>query len=814
MAYQVLARKWRPANFEQVVGQQHVLRALTNALEHDRLHHAYLFTGTRGVGKTSIARLFAKGLNCEQGITATPCGQCSACQEISEGRFVDLMEIDAASRTKVDDTREILDNVQYQPVRGRFKVYLIDEVHMLSRHSFNALLKTLEEPPPHVKFLLATTDPQKLPVTVLSRCLQFNLKALSAEKIATHLDKVLTAEGVSHEPQALQLLAKAADGSVRDAMSLTDQAIAHGDGGVLAEQVQAMLGTLDSSYAFKLLQALVEGQMDPMMATLQEIEQFAPDYDELLKQLMELLHGIAMTQFSVTAAKLAHQPQQLLPFARSLSREQVQLWYQMLAQGRKDLDVAPDARTGLEMTLLRTLAFSPVTEVAPLQAGQPVISPPQVIAAASSSVVPALEQPQLATSASAQHTQPMSPPTTVSAAQEASVGAQDEHTLAAEQQMLMAQAEQLMAAPEDVTDTVSAASEAVPEPAVATDPESESVNQAPEAKQPPMTIDAPAQAEASEPSSPAEPTSSPTEPAPEPETSKPMSLMERALANRQRLSSRNQDSDAKKTSPQQGADDSASAVAQRLKKRTPPPRPEPVAEPVGDSVQPEPDSGQPANAPSVTTASPPEPVNEMPAHLNDAPPMEQDIPPWLPQGEAQYEPQGQPEVSVPAEAEPQVAAAPERPSPQPAASAAVATQPPAIPEVVETKQAQPQDMAWFQAIFDLGVQARARQLAINSLMDRDGDSVKLLLRPEQRHLMHDSVVTQITQRMHELWGEGIELQIEVGQDDGRETPLQIRRRLHQERLAEAKQTLLNDEHVNWLIQEFDAQLIDESINYK
>ena len=359
MSYQVLARKWRPAKFEQMVGQAHVLLALTNALSQQRLHHAYLFAGTRGVGKTSLARLFAKGLNCEQGVTANPCGFCSSCEEIAQGRFVDLIEVDAASRTKVDDTRELLDNVQYRPSRGRYKVYLIDEVHMLSRSSFNALLKTLEEPPEHVKFLLATTDPQKLPVTVLSRCLQFNLKSLSQDEIAKQLDFVLTQEQLPFENQALTLLAKAANGSMRDALSLTDQAIAFGSGQVMHQQVQSMLGSIDQQQVIALLKALCDADIEPLMTTVAKVLAFGADAQEVLRSLLELLHQITLTQFAPAAAQSSLYSEQILAFAQQISAEQIQLYYQMLLAGRKDLPFAPDPKSGLEMALLRAVAFVP-----------------------------------------------------------------------------------------------------------------------------------------------------------------------------------------------------------------------------------------------------------------------------------------------------------------------------------------------------------------------------------------------------------------------------------------------------------------------
>ncbi|EAO8180782.1 DNA polymerase III subunit gamma/tau [Salmonella enterica] len=361
MSYQVLARKWRPQTFADVVGQEHVLTALANGLSLGRIHHAYLFSGTRGVGKTSIARLLAKGLNCETGITATPCGVCDNCREIEQGRFVDLIEIDAASRTKVEDTRDLLDNVQYAPARGRFKVYLIDEVHMLSRHSFNALLKTLEEPPAHVKFLLATTDPQKLPVTILSRCLQFHLKALDVEQIRHQLEHILNEEHIAHEPRALQLLSRAADGSLRDALSLTDQAIASGDGQVSTQAVSAMLGTLDDDQALSLVEAVVDANGERVMSLINEAAARGIEWEALLVEMLSLLHRIAMVQLSPAAlgSDMAAIEQRMRELARTVPPGDLQLYYQTLLIGRKELPWAPDRRMGVEMTLLRALVFHP-----------------------------------------------------------------------------------------------------------------------------------------------------------------------------------------------------------------------------------------------------------------------------------------------------------------------------------------------------------------------------------------------------------------------------------------------------------------------
>ncbi len=402
MNYQVLARKWRPRTFHELIGQEHVVRALTNALDRQRLHHAFLFTGTRGVGKTTIARIFAKSLNCEVGVSSTPCGQCAACREIDAGRFVDLIEVDAASRTKVEDTRELLENVQYAPGRGRFKVYLIDEVHMLSAHSFNALLKTLEEPPPPVKFLLATTDPQKLPVTVLSRCLQFNLKRLPASQIAGYLDQVLECEDIPREPAALQLIARAGDGSMRDALSLLDQAIAFGGGRVEASAVEAMLGSIDRRRVVNLLRALAAGEAPAVMRQVAELDELAPDYAMVLAELLSLLQRVALAQAVPDAVPEdgVADPEDLRRLARTLPPEDVQLFYQIALLGRRDLPLMPEPRGGFEMVLLRMLCFRPATReiaapVPPEARSAPV---PAVVAPASRPAPPASGVPTRPTS--------------------------------------------------------------------------------------------------------------------------------------------------------------------------------------------------------------------------------------------------------------------------------------------------------------------------------------------------------------------------------------------------------------------------------
>jgi len=373
MTYQVLARKWRPRSFADLVGQEHVVRALVNGLERGQLHHAYLFTGTRGVGKTTLARILAKTLNCEQGVGPHPCGVCSACTEIDAGRFVDLLEVDAASRTKVDQTRELLDNVPFAPVRGRHKVYLIDEVHMFSASSFNALLKTLEEPPPHVKFVLATTDPQKLPATVLSRCLQFNLKRLLPEQILDRFVTVLEAEEIGFERPALSLLARAADGSMRDGLSLLDQAIAFGAGQVKVDDVRAMLGTRGGELMLDLLEAMAQADAARVLAEIGRVAELTPDFSAVLVDLIAALHRIALAQ-QVPAILRGDDPddERLAVLAAQLPAEDIQLYYQVLLTGQGDLDLAPDPRAGLEMLLLRALAFRPAT----LASAGPVSSAP------------------------------------------------------------------------------------------------------------------------------------------------------------------------------------------------------------------------------------------------------------------------------------------------------------------------------------------------------------------------------------------------------------------------------------------------------
>ena len=360
MSYQVLARKWRPKNFSELVGQEHVSRALMNGLDNERLHHAFLFTGTRGVGKTTIARILSKSLNCESGITSQPCGECSACLEIDQGRFIDLIEVDAASRTKVEDTRELLENVQYAPTRGRYKVYLIDEVHMLSNHSFNALLKTLEEPPPHVKFLLATTDPQKLPVTILSRCLQFNLKKLPMGDISDYLVSILGQESIEYDQAAIKLIARGAEGSMRDALSLLDQAIAFGGGRVGDDDVRHMLGTIETSHVYEMIEQIHTQDAKAVFETVARLDERSPNYPDVLAEMVSVLHHVALEQqLAGSITEEWDDPEKIQSLASLITAQDIQLYYQTALQGRQDLKMNPIAREGFEMTLLRMIAFRP-----------------------------------------------------------------------------------------------------------------------------------------------------------------------------------------------------------------------------------------------------------------------------------------------------------------------------------------------------------------------------------------------------------------------------------------------------------------------
>ena len=773
MSYQVLARKWRPAKFEQVVGQSHVLHALTNALNQQRLHHAYLFTGTRGVGKTSLARLFAKGLNCETGVTASPCGTCSSCIEIAQGRFVDLIEVDAASRTKVDDTREILDNVQYRPTRGRYKVYLIDEVHMLSRSSFNALLKTLEEPPEHVKFLLATTDPQKLPITVLSRCLQFNLKSLTQDDIAKQLNYVLEQEQLSFEPTALTLLAKAANGSMRDALSLTDQAIAFGAGQVMLEQVQTMLGSIDEQHVISLLSALCSGDIAKLIPECHKVIGFGSEPEEVLRSLLELLHQITLTQFAPAAAQLSKFSEQVKAFAEQLSPEQVQLYYQILLTGRKELPFAPDPKSGLEMALLRAVAFVPQAPVekweAPAEAEKKTIEIPTV-------------ETKSNTPTEVVKTEVKSEPTTktvdlavepeaskVEAVEAAKESQPDIAALEAEQAVLMSQAQSqgfvepamdssepplssYEMAYDDMQQNEPDGFDLVPPEAVSLEPQT-------------LNVETPVAAAVN---------TEVQQVANEPQVD---DLLDAVLASNQDLlsdiSDFEEDKDGAPKKPKVSFERRVPAGASDAEKI------------------------EPVKTESVNTQAH-EPQFES-AEIIDS----EDTPPW-------EEP-----VAVVSDVKPinkpEADTLSQDTVPQTVAEDKV--------EVVEEKQlpsvisGNEVDLYWYKLMSELEFGGRVRQLAVNSICLDISEPIQLLLKPDQKHLAADIAIEQLEAVIEKRFERHIDIQVDVGTDDVRETPLEIRQRFQAELLQEAEHKLLTDPNVQWLSQQLGAQLNPDTVAY-
>ncbi|GAB5994668.1 DNA polymerase III subunit gamma/tau [Aeromonas enteropelogenes] len=859
MSYQVLARKWRPHTFEQVVGQQHVLTALTNALDQGRLHHAYLLSGTRGVGKTTIARILAKSLNCEQGISSHPCGVCDTCREIDQGNFVDLLEIDAASRTKVEDTRELLDNVQYRPARGRFKVYLIDEVHMLSRHSFNALLKTLEEPPPYVKFLLATTDPQKLPITILSRCLQFHLKSLDQTQIAKQLEWVLDQEGQPFEPRALLALAKAADGSMRDALSLTDQALAHGNGSVRLDSVLAMLGTLDHRHLHQLLEAILRQDAPATMAKITEIATLGPDFDQLHAELEALLHRIAMAQLlPASVQEQGADADALLQLAKAMSPEEVQLCYQIVLGGRKDLPWAPDGRTALEMTCLRMLAFSPRREVlhpASLSALPPSMAPapvaemgtlPGKLPAAEHAALPAASEAASVAAPNPQAAAPVVEPAGTTDASE--VASPEEEAQAAE---LFSQQDELLreAAGMGYQPDATLADDAVSSgglqisthgdnPGEGTDPlASNPVEQAP-AMAAPVTSTAP-QVEA--------------EPAPV----SMVSSMQSLLGKRNMLRSRQRGQDPVATTPAPRAVPVAPArsaaampAAPAIPASQPAPQPSPQPQSRQSAAQGAPTMGQYGELPPVDLyadgydeggdngdyeeylsqsfmASPMPAPSAAPVGGNAAAQVSQsaqasDLPPWDLEGQPSYQPGGQ-----------VAPAAAELPPPATAAPAPVAdseaTQP--VMETIDWDELESDDTPqegeasrlipssllgncgdpWAELIAHTQVGGRLRQLAINSVMTREGDRVLLTLKPEQRHLVSDKARADLAEIIGPALGQPVQVEVTLGVVPEQETPLEIEHRLYLGVREQVTRDLEQDPNIQFLIQRFGAELHKESI---
>ncbi|WP_322861959.1 DNA polymerase III subunit gamma/tau [Aeromonas allosaccharophila] len=855
MSYQVLARKWRPHTFEQVVGQQHVLTALTNALDQGRLHHAYLLSGTRGVGKTTIARILAKSLNCEQGISSHPCGVCDTCREIDQGNFVDLLEIDAASRTKVEDTRELLDNVQYRPARGRFKVYLIDEVHMLSRHSFNALLKTLEEPPPYVKFLLATTDPQKLPITILSRCLQFHLKSLDQTQIAKQLEWVLDQEGQPFEPRALLALAKAADGSMRDALSLTDQALAHGNGSVRLESVLAMLGTLDHRHLHQLLEAILRQDAPATMAKITEIATLGPDFDQLHAELEGLLHRIAMAQLlPASVQEQGADADSLLQLAKAMSPEEVQLCYQIVLGGRKDLPWAPDGRTALEMTCLRMLAFSPRRDA--LHPASLTALPPSMTSSAASSATlvgtlpgkrPAAESAALAPISGAEPV-PLASPVANRAvpAVDASLPAMVDDTANAANSEEEAQAAELFSQQDELL-REAAGMGYQPEPAL---PNAQPDVLAHSAAQP---ADDGEHAAVDNDYSRGESLTAAFEPALEPtavpvvaaEPVSAVSSMQSLLGKRNMLRSRQRGQDAPAAPAPRAvpvaparpvAPAAAPAVAQQ---------PAPVSQPAGqgmghyddlppvdlygDGYEPQGDNGEYEEYLNQSFAEQAPAMSHAPV---TAPAQPTDLPPWDLDGQPSYRP-GERGATAPA-----VTPAPASQPVSPVATAALAAAPVAQSEpaqpVMETidwdeleSDEEPQEGEatrlipssllngcgdpWAELIAHTQVGGRLRQLAINSVMTREGDKVLLTLKPEQRHLVSDKARADLAEIIGPALGQPVQVEVTLGVVPDKETPLEIEHRLYLGVREQVTRDLEQDPNVQFLVQRFGAVLHHESI---
>ena len=756
MSYQVLARKWRPHQFDDVVGQSHVLTALANALAHNRLHHAYLFSGTRGVGKTTIARIFAKGLNCEQGITATPCGQCETCREIDEGRFVDLLEIDAASRTKVEDTRDLLDNVQYKPARGRFKVYLIDEVHMLSRHSFNALLKTLEEPPEYVKFILATTDPQKLPVTILSRCLQFHLKHLDNTQIQSQLENVLNQEQVDFEPKALSLLARAAEGSMRDALSLADQAIALGNGQVQADTVSAMLGTLNTGQALYLLEAMAQGEAQPAMACLEELAGIGVEWDSLLRELASQLHRVAMYQaLPASLDETAPDAERVIAIGKQLSPQEVQLSYQIALQGRQDLAYAPDGRTGLEMVLLRMLAFRPAS-------AQGIT--PQAVAIPASEPAPVVQN-QMPQNPAAQGQQGMQ---RVQALKAQMHGGQQAQPAAPAQPAASQMMQQQAPSPQYPQGSHPQGNYSQETPQ---DNNFRGNNGQAMGAQGGYQRPAPSVAPQEMPPQPMQDYGVPVQqqqavPAAQPSApSQPASAASGLLAARNKLRSHNKRGSEGQPAVKKTESAPAKKVATNVLDRIASKHNGQSAPPVGAPAMPAP------GTPAAQEQKPSEEYQWKPTAKPEPEQVKQEVAPGTLKRALEHE---------------------------------------KTPEMAKllVKEAANQD-SWSDLVTKLNVGRMVQQLALNSALERHEDKVTLLLRTSQKHLDTPKAREQLTQALSALFDAQIELMIEFS-DKGR-SPLEWREAIYQQKLDQARESLHSDPNVNFIRQRFAAVLDEESV---
>ncbi|WP_299007568.1 DNA polymerase III subunit gamma/tau [uncultured Shewanella sp.] len=857
MSYQVLARKWRPAKFEQVVGQSHVLHALTNALTQQRLHHAYLFSGTRGVGKTSLARLFAKGLNCEQGVSAQPCGQCASCVEIAQGRFVDLIEVDAASRTKVDDTRELLDNVQYRPSRGRYKVYLIDEVHMLSRSSFNALLKTLEEPPEHVKFLLATTDPQKLPITVLSRCLQFNLKSIAHEDIVTQLSHVLSQETIHFEEQALTLIAKSANGSMRDALSLTDQAIAFGAGQVMLSQVQTMLGSIDEHHVIHLLKALVSGDIAQLMQMVYEILSFGADADEVLRSLLELLHQITLTQFAPAAAQLSLNSEKILTFSHELDAEQVQLYYQILLAGRKELIHAPDPKSGLEMALLRAVTFVPETPITRWKKENTSSNEKDKAVTdrmeADSLQVNRTDDPSLGHKLTIDDGQ-----VSLDALEQEQMPAD----LRAEMALIMSQAQsqgQTQGHSQDQFQNISVEASSV-EPIVMEPMGNESMEQAQgqtQGQSQGHSQDISVEASSVEPIV-MEPMGNESMQQAqgqsqgidvEPIAMEPMNNEQ--IGQAQNVSDGSYALEAEMTGiiheamAQGGAEQTVRPLSYTDVSSSPTAVSMPVVEDdILDAVLAARDSllapvdedkGGSETGKKLTIAhskltNTTEKAAALPDHntcvvaKKDSEGVidnsEEDRPPWE---VAPANINRSPELLSQEADTPASAVSSERScrlqrtdvqavSPTEMKSSESESVPVSKP-LKTPLSGDERDLLWYKFMASLEVGGRVRQLAVNSVCLQFSQTVHLKLKPDQKHLCADIAILQLEEAITQSVGQAVQLSVEIGSDLSRETPLEVRKRFHKELLNDAAQTLEQDENIQWLMQNMQAQVQHETLAY-
>lgn len=778
MSYQVLARKWRPQNFHQLVGQEHVKQALVNALSQQRLHHAYLFTGTRGVGKTTIARIFAKSLNCDLGITSEPCGQCSSCLDIEAGKFIDLIEVDAASRTKVEDTREILDNVQYAPTRGRYKVYLIDEVHMLSKHSFNALLKTLEEPPLHVKFLLATTDPQKLPVTILSRCLQFNLSALSQNAIEEQLASILTKEQIAYEQEALQCLAVAAKGSMRDALSLTDQAIAQTNHKIELAPVKSMLGLMDVSWSKRLFSAVLVGDGAELMNTSAQLALQNGNFSAVLDDLISLSHLILMAQLVPQAARLSEFDSEFIAqIAKQTSPSEIQTYYQLLLNGKKDLLLAPAKQLGFEMVMLKLLAFEP--------AQQATSANTQVVAQPERSSLKALLKQQIAASKPAETVAASNEPAEPTNAPQAAVNQQQ-----LEQQMV-----------DEFNQVMQAANELHAAENVQSAPVDDNAAYQPIERPVPTPTVEPQQTETTT-ASPVEEHNNPPEVHFEPAALQQIEQQESAAIH-SILQRRNitgsatlipaDGSPAKKSEPQRGAN-SAQAQSQNQ-------QPADVNQPVFDNAW-ENNPTTPHNTDAfyfepLTQTQPFEPEHNIATPTHQASQVQQTVRPL-----ERFKPDP---ANVAPELIAQLNQTPEKPVVDEKPVMAI----PAgfVSPISDIRFAHQQD-DWANIIEAMGLGGRVRQFALHSVMLKNAHKVMLTTDITQQHLDSQGLRESLQVSLAGHFNQAIELTIDY-QENLMQTPFLIQQAIDAHRHQQAIQTIVNDEKVQAFTQQFDAE-VDES----